>query len=696
MGTNNSRRRAAALATAFIAAVGIAAVVIPALAAPSPSAVRLHLGSDGQYFAYGTQQQPITTSGCKINSPEPIIDLSAGSKYPGLASNGIGVKGSSSTGTSCGQVESGESLKLARGANLGGRKFTGVRLDLEMTKSAVVKLTLASSTRTEIYQLQTGRSIQSSQSGEAGYDSTVPYLVSSGPGDQVDACAAPNSSGPNSGPNDNCLWTVIPGFDFDTITLTVGSNLPSSDGDCYKGTVALEGGGDFGNSPDYETLLYLANTAPTANNDTYSTNEDVSVQGNVLTNDTDADGNPLTASVVTGPGHGSLSLTPATGAFTYTPDPDWFGIDSFTYAASDGTASSNATATITVASVNDPPVAASGTATTDEDSTVTITVATDVDSTDLSADCDSSGGGTLDDNGDGTVDFTPPANVNGPITITCTVTDDQGGTTSPEAEIELSVDAVNDAPIAVNDSAEANAGGFVVIDVLGNDTDVDGDVLEVADIADVSPSGATALVNVDGDVVYTPPAGYDGPGSFTYAAYDGEASSNVATVDITVFPVLCTGDTVSDTDGEVIGAFTRLTDSFDCKRYALDAVNGDGEGDTILFQPSGTALEIGYRGVVSFGPDVSPPPGANPLRLSYDPTGNFSFQPMQWCMSPQFDHENILETADGLPLFAAVTAAELPAGETWCIASAYTQGDEEGNLLTYWQVYGLDDPRMTR
>ena len=145
---------------------------------------------------------------------------------------------------------------------------------------------------------------------------------------------------------------------------------------------------------------------------------------------------------------------------------------------------------------------------------------------------------------------------------------------------------MNDAPVAVNDSADVNAGGSVVIDVLGNDTDVDGDVLEVTDIADVSPSRGHRRRQPRRHR-HLHPAGRlrRAPGPSPTRAYDGEASSNVATVDITVFPVLCSHETVSDTDGDVIGAFTRLTDQFECKRYALDAVRRR-RRDTSCSQPS--------------------------------------------------------------------------------------------------------------
>jgi VCBS repeat-containing protein len=98
------------------------------------------------------------------------------------------------------------------------------------------------------------------------------------------------------------------------------------------------------------------NTAPTARPDSYSTNEDTVLSANVLSNDSDPDsGDTLTAVVVNVPTNGELDLN-ADGSFTYTPNADFNGTDSFTYRASDGSADSNvATVTITVTPVNDAP-----------------------------------------------------------------------------------------------------------------------------------------------------------------------------------------------------------------------------------------------------------------------------------------------------------------------------------------------------
>ena len=202
----------------------------------------------------------------------------------------------------------------------------------------------------------------------------------------------------------------------------------------------------------------------------------------------------------------------------------------------------------------------------------------------------------------------------------------------------------------------------------------------------VSPAGSTAVANADGSVTFTPPTtpapGYTGAASFNYQASDGDLLSNVATVTVTVFPVICSNQTVTNADAAVIGSFTRLDDTFDCKRYALDASAADG---TVLFQadrrrrhrlPRSRILRRRNRRRSPGGP------GTVSLLLRYDPNGGTTFQPVQWCINPQFDGDDL------------VTSATIPSGETWCIASADTDRDSNGDVVTTWQVFGRDDPRF--
>ena len=100
---------------------------------------------------------------------------------------------------------------------------------------------------------------------------------------------------------------------------------------------------------DYSTTVTIsANTPPTAVNDSYAVNANTSstIQApGVLNNDDDPEDDSLTAVLVTGPSHGTLSLN-SDGSFTYTPTSGYVGTDSFTYTANDGLATS-APATVT-------------------------------------------------------------------------------------------------------------------------------------------------------------------------------------------------------------------------------------------------------------------------------------------------------------------------------------------------------------
>ena len=97
----------------------------------------------------------------------------------------------------------------------------------------------------------------------------------------------------------------------------------------------------------------------------------------------------------------------------------------------------------------------------------------------------------------------------------------------------ITVDAVNDAPVAVNDTATTTEETAVSGNVLGNDTDVDAGTTLTATLG-ASPANGTVTLTPNGSFTYTPAANFNGTDSFTYTASDGTAVSNVATVTITV------------------------------------------------------------------------------------------------------------------------------------------------------------------
>ncbi|HEX4997947.1 MAG TPA: Ig-like domain-containing protein, partial [Terriglobia bacterium] len=286
--------------------------------------------------------------------------------------------------------------------------------------------------------------------------------------------------------------------------------------------------------------------APMAVADSYNTDEDtplvVSAPG-VLANDTDVENDVLTAILVLGPAHGNLTLN-ADGSFSYTPDANYNGPDSFTYKANDGQADSNmATVSLTVNPVNDAPVAVGNSYSTDEDTPLVVPAPgvlandTDVENDVLTAILvlgPAHGGLTL--NADGSFSYTPDANYNGPDSFTYKAND--GEADSNVATVSLTVNPVNDAPMAVADSYNTDEDTPLVVSapgVLANDTDVENDALTA--ILVLGPAHGGLTLNADGSFSYTPDANYNGPDSFTYKANDGEADSNVATVSLTVNPV---------------------------------------------------------------------------------------------------------------------------------------------------------------
>jgi VCBS repeat-containing protein len=343
----------------------------------------------------------------------------------------------------------------------------------------------------------------------------------------------------------------------------------------------------------------LTNQAPTAKPDAYSTAEDTTLTvaaPGVLGNDTDPDGNPLTATVVTGPGHGTLTLN-ANGGFTYTPAANFNGTDSFTYRASDGSLTSDpATVTITVTPVNDPPAATDDAYSTAEDTPLNVAAPgvlandTDLDSSTLTAAVVTGPGhGILTLNADGSFTYTPAANFNGTDTFTYRASD--GTAQSNPATVTITITASSDAPVAADDAyttAEDTPLTVAAPGVLGNDTDPDGDQLSAWVVS--GTSHGTLTLNADGAFTYTPAANFNGTDTFTYRASDGTLDSNLATVTITVTAIndapTATADaysTAEDTPLNVAapGVLANDTDP-DSSTLTAAVVTGPGHGTLTL------------------------------------------------------------------------------------------------------------------
>ncbi len=276
------------------------------------------------------------------------------------------------------------------------------------------------------------------------------------------------------------------------------------------------------------------NDPPVATNDSATTSEDAPVTVAVLANDSDVDGDALTITTATSP-DGQVTINP-NGTITFTPNPNFNGPTTISYTISDGNGgTSTATVTLSVAAVNDPPVANPSSAVTNEDIPATLTPLandTDLDGNPLTVTAASAANGTVTINADGTLRYVPNANFNGTDTVTYTISDGQGGTAT--STITVTVNPVNDLPVAGNDSATTPEDAPVTIAVLANDTDADGNPLAVT--AATSPNG-TVVINPDGTITFTPNPNFNGPTTITYTISDGQGGTTTATVAVTVTPV---------------------------------------------------------------------------------------------------------------------------------------------------------------
>ena len=188
---------------------------------------------------------------------------------------------------------------------------------------------------------------------------------------------------------------------------------------------------------------------------------------------------------------------------------------------------------------NGPPVAVGDSTTTAEDTAIVIRVLdndSDVDGDSLSViEVSTPSNGSVAIIGAGTtVTYTPNANFHGSDLFTYKVSDGNGSTDT--GTVTVTVTAVNDPPVATNDTASTAEDTAVVMRVLDNDTDVEGDTLSVTAVSTPS-NGSAAIRNAGATVTYTPNSSFHGSDSFTYTVSDGNGGTDTGTVTVTVTAV---------------------------------------------------------------------------------------------------------------------------------------------------------------
>ena len=287
-----------------------------------------------------------------------------------------------------------------------------------------------------------------------------------------------------------------------------------------------------GNESAFSDELQWSMTAPVAGADTYSVGEDGTLTRSagtgVLANDSDFEGDTLTATIVNNASNGSVTLN-SDGSFTYTPAANFNGTDSFTYRADDGTLQSTpATVAITVTAENDAPQADALTiaATEDTPSPVTLT-GTDLDGDGLTfVVVTGAAHGSLSGTAPN-LTYTPDANYVGTDSFTYKAND--GTSDSASATVAIDVANSNDAPTANGGSVSVDEDTALELTLAGSD--LDGDSL--SSVVVTQPAHG-ALTGTAPTLTYTPDANYNGGDAFTFKVNDGVEDSAPATVSITV------------------------------------------------------------------------------------------------------------------------------------------------------------------
>ena len=319
---------------------------------------------------------------------------------------------------------------------------------------------------------------------------------------------------------------------------------------------------------------------------------------------TDADGDSLIYEVVEQPSHGTLTGTEPD--LTYTPVPGYNGEDKFTFLVGDGVATSRPEMVIVIVqAINQIPVAMAQSVITDEDITTTITLeGLDDDSDELIYEIiEQPSHGTLSGTAPNFT-YTPVADYNGEDIFTFQVSDEV--TSSQPEAVKITINAINDTPVAIAESIETAEDNPIEIVLVGND--IDGDDLTYRL---VETAGNGQLSTIDGQkIIYTPDANYYGVDQFVFVASDDKLSSPSTTIQILVTPVNDPPVALSLQDQKQV--------KFDTGTAAISLQGQDVEGDQLSYlivdQPSHGQLS-------GIGPNLTYTPNA-----SFTETDQFTFK----------------------------------------------------------------------
>ncbi|HHX8307224.1 TPA: tandem-95 repeat protein [Vibrio diabolicus] len=389
----------------------------------------------------------------------------------------------------------------------------------------------------------------------------------------------------------------------------------------------IETSGDGSNKPLTNSPVTLSAIEEDSDPITITTEELLS---NVDIDDADT---LIVTNVTIESGNGTL-IDNNDGSWTYIPEADDDTEVSFSYDIIDDDGGViNGTANLDIKPVNDAPIATNDAIQTDEDSQVVIDVLandSDIEGDDLSI----TSASVSEKQGiveivDGKLVFTPAENFNGNATISYTISD---GELEDEAQVSVTVNLVNDAPIALNDATITEEDTSVTIDVLPNDTDIDGDTLSIESASVPSDQGQVEII--DGKLVFTPTENFNGDAEITYTVTDGSLTDQ-ATVTVTVNAVNDTPVVESNIADQTLAEdFTPYT--IDLNTAFSDVDNADGE---LTFSVSGNSnIQVAIvNGIATFTPTADWNGSEILTFTATDPSGESVSQTVNFTVAPVAD-----------------------------------------------------------
>jgi VCBS repeat-containing protein len=423
-----------------------------------------------------------------------------------------------------------------------------------------------------------------SLSEDVAYSGNLVPLVSD---PENDAITFTTLSAPASGnlvlySNGTYTYTPVPNF---TGTVSFTYNACDAVGQCDQGIVSL-------------TINNVDNDPPQLTNDNKIINEDSTGLINASTNDFDDTGT-MTYSVFSQPANGTATLINANGQFSYTPNTNYFGFDSFIIQACDGVNCATSTVSIQINGINDAPQASPFSIVLNEDTNSSGIINTLTDAEPNALVISTPGGNSITGltiNSNGTYNYTAPANYSGTQTINIQGCDPQGlcATTT----LTVIINPVNDLPVVSGDTYTINEDQSISGNLSNGEYDVEGNALSYSALQ--STTGGILNLNTNGQFTYTPNPNWFGQESINVQVCDQQNGCAITPLVITVnsvndLPTASAATLNTNEDAQLSGSLASFTSDVETAQLLYSIQN----------QPASGLFNLSSDGSFNFTPQAN-------------------------------------------------------------------------------------------